>query len=164
MLVNKVLDFPIILKVNHSPQAYCFEVRACGSKGLMAVLPPWGLTFHFLAKPGETGINKHGVFKAEELLCQSHFESFNYFLLSKREGTRQELSETIPELCHSLWTPWQHGDSVGTQLPWKIPEGRRSASHLTPGHPAGFSSALHTLASQHKLSQKQRPETWLFHL
>lgn len=86
MLVNKVLNFPIILKVNHSPQTYCFEVRACGSKGLMAVLPPWGLTFHFLAKPGETGINKRGVFKAEELLCQSHFESFNYFLLSKREG------------------------------------------------------------------------------
>lgn len=40
MLVNKVLDFPIILKVNHSPQTYRFEVRGCRSKGLMTVLPP----------------------------------------------------------------------------------------------------------------------------
>jgi len=87
--MNKVLDFPIILKVNHSPQTYSFEARGCRSKGLMTVLPPQGLTSHFLAKPGETGINKHGVFKAKELLCQSHFKILNYFLSYRRKGNNQ---------------------------------------------------------------------------
>lgn len=111
MLVNKVLDFPITLKVNRSLQTYCFEVRGCRSKGLMTVLPPSGLTSHFLAKPGETGINKHGVFKAKRTAVSVPFCHLK--LLPLLQNKRQQLSRRFQkEFPNSLTYFWCFSSTV----------------------------------------------------